>query len=82
MLAQLLKWAFFSTPLVRINIPPNVRTIKRGAFEDCSNLTTAILGDGLEEIGKWAFCGTSLERIVIPPAVRTIHAKAFAYCSN
>ena len=45
-------------------------------------MTTAILGDELEEIGARAFSQTSLVHINIPPAVRTIHAKAFAFCSD
>ncbi len=64
------------TSLCEILIPPSVRAIEEYAF--CfSNLTTAILGDGLEEIGELAFYGTSLVRIDIPPNVRTIHEGAF-----
>jgi hypothetical protein len=48
--------------------PPSVRAIKDWAFYDCSGLTTAILNDGLEQIGACVFvyC-TSLVRIAIPP---------------
>jgi hypothetical protein len=45
-------------------------------------LTTAILGDGLEEIGERAFYGTSLVRINIPPNVRRIHETAFENCPD
>ncbi len=58
--------------LVRIDIPPSVRAIKKWAFLNCSALTTAILNDGLEEIGEEAFCGSALEGIGIPPSVRAI----------
>ena len=69
--------------LVRIDIPPSVRAIKWNAFCDCSGLTTAILNDGLEEIGKEAFgrC-RALERIDIPPSVRAIKDCAFSDCSG
>jgi hypothetical protein len=42
-------------------------------FYGCLQLTTAILGEGLEEIGVQAFneC-TSLQEILIPPAVKKI----------
>jgi hypothetical protein len=56
--------------------------IKEGAFGGCSNLTTAILGVGLEEIGERAFRNTSLVRIDIPPSVRVIKEGAFGGCSN
>jgi hypothetical protein len=46
-------------------------------------LTTAILNDGLEEIGECAFAKcTSLVRIAIPPAVTAIHDEAFKECPN
>ncbi len=61
---------------------PSVRAIKRGAFEDFSGLTTAILNDGLEEIGERAFWGCALVRIHIPPLVRAIKYCAFADCSG
>jgi hypothetical protein len=46
------------------------------------SLTTAILNDGLEEIGKWAFASCALVRIDIPPSVREIDETAFEECSN
>jgi hypothetical protein len=50
---------------------------------ECSQLTTVILGEGLEEIGKHAFgrC-TSLYDISIPPAVKSIKDGAFLQCSR
>jgi hypothetical protein len=57
---------------VCINIPPSVKAIEKRAFCDCSALTTAILNNGLEEIGEEAFCGSALVRIDIPPSVRAI----------
>jgi hypothetical protein len=68
--------------LVRIDLPPSVRAIKKWAFCNCSGLTTAILNDGLEEIGRGAFRGCALEWIDIPPSVREIDEMAFKDCSN
>jgi hypothetical protein len=45
-------------------------------------LTTAILKDGLEEIGEWAFARCALVRIVIPPTVKEIGERAFEECSE
>ncbi len=44
-------------------------------------MTTATLGDGLEEIGERAYCKcTSMHRIVVPNAVKTIKGSAFNGC--
>ena len=43
---------------------------------------TAILNNGLEEIGKGAFWGCTLVHTDIPPAVRAIDEMAFEECSN
>jgi len=45
-------------------------------------LATAILNDGLEEIGERAFAGCTLVRIYIPPNVRVIKYQAFFNCSG
>ena len=74
---------FPARPLYASTPPPNVRVIKEGAFANCSDLTTAILNDGLEEIGVRAFYECrSLERIRIPPSMRAIEDQAFRGCSG
>ena len=45
-------------------------------------MTTAILNNGLEEIGKWAFSGCALVLIDIPPSVKAIKEGAFQHCSD
>jgi hypothetical protein len=56
--------------------------IEDWAFHNCSGLTTAILNDGLEEIGEGAFRGCALVRINIPHTIREIDEMAFEDCSN
>ncbi len=63
-------------------IPPTVKEIGERAFEECSELTTVILNDGLEEIGRRAFALCALVRIVIPPTIKEIDERAFEECSN
>ena len=76
-------WAFgLCRSLIGIDIPPSVRAIKDHANQDCSGLTTAILNDGLEEIGEGAFSQCAFESIVIPPTVKEIDETAFRWCSN
>ena len=45
-------------------------------------MTTAILNDGLEEIGMDAFKRCALVRIDIPPSVRAIKGGSFYKCSQ
>lgn len=53
------------------------------AFEDCSELTSVVIGNSVENIGEEAFQGcTSLKNLVIGSGVTTIGAKAFNYCNS
>jgi hypothetical protein len=63
--------------------PPTVKVNKAGAFLQCTHLTTAVLGEGLEEIGEAAFfeC-TSLHEITIPHSVKAIKESAFFKCTH
>ena len=61
---------------------PAKRAIKDFAFNDCSELTAAILNDGLEVIEKGAFYGCAFECIDIPPSVKAIKCFAFRDCSG
>jgi hypothetical protein len=72
-------WGIWNVTHVRVH--PSVGAIKAKAFHSCSQLSTVILNDGLEEIGRRAFYGcTSLVHIAIPPAVRAIKGRAFSDC--
>jgi hypothetical protein len=48
-------------------------------FYECTQITTVLLGQGLEMIGEAAFCGciSLLEMICIPPNVKMIKSRAF-----
>ena len=56
--------------------------IEANAFYNCSKLTTAILNNGLEEIGERVFRGCTLVRINIPPLDRAIKDHEFDHCSG
>jgi hypothetical protein len=51
-------------------IPPTVKEIKEDAFPECTQLSLAILQNGLEVIGSGAFSGTSIKSIKIPPLLQ------------
>ena len=52
------------------------------AFQNCSNMSTAKLGEKVSAIGNYAFSGcSSLESIEIPDTVKTLGSYAFQDCS-
>lgn len=61
---------------------PEGMKIMTNAFSDCENLTVAILGDGITEIGSYAFSNCPvLETVTMTDSVRTIGNSAFRLCS-
>ncbi len=61
----------------------NATAIGEAAFENCSNLTSITINDGITSIGKYAFynCG-GLANITIPNSVTNIGYQAFYGCNN
>ena len=59
-----------------------VTSIDAGAFEDCYELNSVVIGDAVESIGENAFQGcTDLTSVTIGSGVTNIGAKAFNYCN-
>ena len=68
--------------VIRVIVHPSVKTIE-DTFLCRYQLTTVVLGEGLEEIVAGAYCEcSSLREIKIPPAVKAIKDRAFAHCSQ
>ncbi|MBQ6018820.1 MAG: leucine-rich repeat protein [Clostridia bacterium] len=66
---------------LRINkviIGNGIENVSDGAFNQCTNLTTAILPGSIKSIGKFAFAYTGLEEISIPSNLEVIDSSAFA----
>ena len=60
-------------------IKEGTKSIARGAFSDCSSLTSVIIPDGVTSIGWSAFRGcSSLLRVTIPDSVTSIENDAFS----
>lgn len=77
-------YAFYGNNcLKKINIPGNVVEIDYKSFGNCSNLTSVIFNDGLQDINNYAFSNCKgLTDINIPKTVTTIVDSAFNGCSN
>ena len=72
----------------KINIPPQyeglpVTGVCSRAFEDCENLKSVTIPEGVTEILRYAFSGcTSLESLTIPESVTRIDQYAFCACTS
>ena len=60
----------------------NVVTIGENAFENCTNLATADMGDCLQGIESFAFQNCGLKEIVIPDSVVSVDCQAFYMCQQ
>ena len=59
-----------------------VTTVGNSAFENCWNLNTVQLHEGLESIEKNAFSNTQVSDMTFPNTLRTIEENAFYNCNN
>ena len=65
------------------NIEYTVRTIEANSFENCSALTSVVIGDSLTSIGLSAFSGcSSLTSVTLPNSLTSIGDFAFNACSG
>lgn len=77
------KGVFKGCRLKYIQIPSNLKIIKKDTFRDNERLATLILNNGLETIGESAFNGCKLIKYLeIPKTVKLIQKEAFNNCKN
>ena len=74
--------AFANCALKTVTIGPNISSIGKGAFYDCTWLTSVILPEGLTTIDFESFSGCiKLKTISIPSSVTLIQYMAFNGCT-
>ncbi len=72
--------AFRGTSVETLSLPTTLKAVGIGAFENCINLKSVILSEGVESIGEDAFFNcTSLKRITLPKSIKQIGEHAFGY---
>ncbi len=76
-------WETIEDNIKHVIIKNGITAIGACAFEDCENIITASIPDGVTSIGDGAFCYCiSLTDIVIPNNVASIGIQAFQECTN
>lgn len=66
--------------LENVNLPKGLTLIGKNAFQDCNQIKSIELNEGLENIGDSAFWGTTLETVKFPSSLKIINDCAFANC--
>lgn len=75
--------AFSYSDLENISWPATIPEIQFQMFDNCKNLTTASIEDGVTKISHQAFSGCeNLQTINIPNSVNVIESQVFWGCSN
>lgn len=65
-----------------VNLNGNVVFDGYGQFQNCSNLSNVIIGDGITSIPQGCFSGCAIETIVIPDSVIELGQTAFSNCKS
>lgn len=75
--------AFAHTSLKSLEIPSGVKVIGSYAFEECAQLESLSLSEGLTELGGSTFAKTGLRGdVTLPKSLRVIDESDFAACPN
>ncbi len=75
--------AFYSNKNIEsVNLNGNVVFDGYGQFQNCSNLSNVIIGDGITSIPQGCFSGCAIKAIVIPDSVIELGETAFSNCKS
>ena len=76
-------YSFQSTNIKEIDFPKTLKSIGKGAFDDCRQITAVTLPENLEYVGRYAFGNMdNLEKVVLPSTIQFIAHGAFLYNKN
>lgn len=76
------QYAFDSSPIISVAFKEGVKTISKGAFQNCKNLITINWGSVTDvEVSAFSSC-TSIEKIEVSEHITNIVGSAFYACSG
>ena len=76
-------YAFSSLNIEFVHIPSSLKKIGDYVFNDCSNLNTVEMEDGISILGNSMFYGCkSLESITIPESIKVLPDGIFEFCTS
>ena len=76
-------WAFARSSLVNITLPDSVTAIGRGIFNDCKDLETVHMGNGITELPYLTFENCrKLAVVTLPQNLESIELRAFTRCAG
>lgn len=76
------KFAFLGSSVEEVTLPPTLKIIRKGGFEDCGQLRAVHFSEGLDSIGEDAFRRCSqLSDISLPASLKSVSGNAFYLCS-
>lgn len=68
----------YNSAVSSVSIPGNVQKIGDSAFQECANLKSIIIPEGVQSIGSYSFKNSGLMEVVIPSSVKSISTEAFS----
>lgn len=68
--------------ITSVTIPSAYVKVESEGFNECTNLTSVTLNEGLEEIAYCGFWNTGLKSVTLPASLKTLGSGAFQSCSN
>jgi hypothetical protein len=75
--------AFMNTSIKEIKLPNSIRSLGKGVFASCTQLSTVDLGDGIEKMAEYVFGDNeNLTEIIIPKSIKQIYSTTFMRINN
>lgn len=81
--AKIGKFAFYNSSLKSITVPGSIKSVAKSCFEECDDLTSAALGEGVQKLEDYAFkyCD-AMESVSLPNSLEEIGNEVFRGCEE
>ena len=77
------EFAFLGCSIEEVTLPPTLKVIRKGGFEECEQLKVVHFNEGLDSIGDDAFrrC-KQLGQVTLPASLKSVSGNAFYLCQS